>query len=76
LLATFKRSGRVPYLLAANKADCHGLSGEEIRRVFKLPAQQPLVSCIATDKASVRAVVERLIAMIEATPAKQPQATL
>ncbi len=74
LLATFQQSGQVPYLLAVNKSDCHGLSGEEIRRAFKLPAQQPIVPCVATDKASVRAVVERLIAMIEVAPAKQPQA--
>ncbi len=69
LLTIFKRSGQVPYLLAANKADCHGLSDEEIRRAFKLPAQQPIIPCIATDKASARAVVEKLIAMIEAPPA-------
>lgn len=71
LLATLKRSGQVPYLLAANKADCHGLSGEEIRRAFKLPAHQPIMPCVATDRASVRAVVEQLITMIEAVPAKR-----
>jgi small GTP-binding protein len=67
LLATFERWRRVPYLLAVNKADCQGLSGEEIRKVLKLPAQHPVVPCVATNRASVRAVVERLIALIETT---------
>ncbi len=65
LLAAFKRRGQVPYLLAANKADRQGLSGEEIRTALKLPVQQPIIPCVATDKASVRVVVERLIALIE-----------
>jgi len=66
LLALFRQRGHVPYLLVANKTDCHGLSGAEIRRRLQLPQQQPLVPCVATDKTSVRAVVERLVAMIEA----------
>ncbi len=66
LLAAFKRHKNVPYLLAANKSDRHGLSGEEIRQAFNLPARQPVIPCVATDRASVQAVVEQLIAMIEA----------
>lgn len=66
LLAAFKKHKNVPYLLAANKADRRGLSSDEIRQVFKLPARQPVISCVATDKASARAVVEQLIALIEA----------
>jgi small GTP-binding protein len=66
LLALFKKQQHVPYLLAANKADQKGLSSEEIRLALKLPAKQPIVPCIATDKKSAQAVVERLIAMIEA----------
>ena len=66
LLALFKKFDKVPYLLAANKSDRQGLGPEEIRTALKLPKKQPIVSCVATDKASVRAVVEELIAIIEA----------
>jgi small GTP-binding protein len=66
LLAAFKRRSQAPYLLAANKADCQALSSEEIRTALRLPTQQPIVPCVATDKASARTVVERLISMIEA----------
>ncbi|MBI1879164.1 MAG: GTP-binding protein [Chloroflexi bacterium] len=66
LLRVFKEHKNVPFLLAANKADKKGLSGEEIRQALNLPARQPVVPCVATDKKSARAVVEQLIAMIEA----------
>jgi small GTP-binding protein len=66
LLAAFKKHKNVPYLLAANKADRRGLSSDEIRQALKLPAKQPLVACVATDKVSARAVVEQLISLIEA----------
>lgn len=66
LLAAFKKHKNVPFLLAANKADRQGLSGEEIRQALKLPAKQPVMACVATDKASARAVVERLVELIEA----------
>lgn len=65
LLALFSKLGRVPYLLVANKADLKGLSLDEIRTALRLPPRQPIVSCVATDKASVRAVAEHLIAMLE-----------
>ena len=67
LLAIFKKHKNVPYLLAANKADQKGLSSEEIRQVLKLSEKQPVIPCVATDKKSTQAVVERLIAMIEAS---------
>ena len=66
LLNQFRKRARVPYLLVANKADCQGLSPEEIKRQFKLPPKQPVVSCVATDKNSVQVVVEQLVMMIEA----------
>lgn len=65
LLRLFQRQNNVPHLLAANKADQIGLSSEEIRRALKLPGRQPIVPCIATDKKSAQAVVERLVSMIE-----------
>lgn len=66
LLTIFKKHKHVPYLLAANKADQKGLSYQEIRQALKLSEQQPVMPCIATDKKSAQAVVERLIALIEA----------
>jgi hypothetical protein len=65
LLGAFSRQRRVPYLLAANKVDRRGLSLEEIRKSLKLADQQPLMPCVATDKASVRAVVEQLVALLD-----------
>jgi small GTP-binding protein len=67
LLTLFRKRGNVPYLLVANKADRKGLNDEEIRKRFKLSPKQPIVPCIATDKHSVQAVVERLVTMIEAS---------
>jgi small GTP-binding protein len=65
LLAAFKTYKSVPYLLVANKADCGNLSQEEIRQVLRLPAKQTLIPCVATDRNSVRSVVEHLIKLIE-----------
>jgi uncharacterized protein len=65
LLHQFRKRSRVPYLLVANKADRRGLSLAEIKKLFKLPPGQPVVSCIATNKHSVKAVVEQLVLMIE-----------
>ena len=65
LLASFKRRGNVPYLLAANKADQKGLSSAEIRAQLSLPQEEPITPCIATNIASARSVVEQLVTMIE-----------
>jgi small GTP-binding protein len=66
LLKLFKKRNNVPYLLVANKSDQrNGLSDEEIRKRLRLPQKQLLVPCVATDKDSVQAVVERLVTMIE-----------
>lgn len=70
LLARFqeqrrRKRGDTPYLLAANKADQPGLSLAEIREQLNLAADQALMPCVATNIASARAVVERLIAIIE-----------
>lgn len=67
LLDRFLGMEKVPYLLVANKADQKGLSLEEIRQQLKLSPNHPLVSCIATDKASVRSVAEQLVSLIEAS---------
>ena len=67
LLSFFETLGNVPYLLVANKTDQKGLSLEELRKQLKLSPKQSLVPCIATDKASVRSVIEQLVTMIEAS---------
>jgi len=66
LFNQFRKRARVPYLLVATKVDCQGVSPEEIKRQFRLPFKQPVVSCVATDRNSVRNVVEQLVVMIEA----------
>jgi len=66
LLGQFRKRAKVPYLLAANKADRQGLSPAQIQKLLRLPPAQPVVSCVATDKNSVKAVVEQLMSMIEA----------
>ncbi len=64
LLTLFKGQRNVPYVLAANKADKKALSQAAIKRELNLNGQ-PVIPCIATDKASVRNVVQRLITLIE-----------
>lgn len=65
-LALFRRWGNAPCLVVANKIDQPGLKTEEIRKALKLPKSQPLMSCVATDKNSVRTVLECLITVIGA----------
>ena len=65
LLTLFRQRSNVPYLLVANKADQPGLSPAEIRAQVRLAEEQPIITCIATDERSVRAVVERLVGMME-----------
>jgi signal recognition particle receptor subunit beta len=66
LLKRFPKRDKVPYLLVANKADQTGLSSDEIRTQLRLGARQPVLPCVATDRISVRAIAQRLVAMIEA----------
>ena len=64
LLTLFRGQRSVPYVLAANKADKQVLNRADIKRALNLNGQ-PVIPCIATDKASVRNVVERLVTLIE-----------
>ena len=65
LLTFFRKREAVPYLLVANKTDRKGLSPAEIKTALNLPQKQPVVSCVATKKDSVRAVIERMVDLIE-----------
>ena len=61
LIRLFRRKGRVPYLVAANKQDLdNALSVEAIGRALGLDEKIPLVPCVATDKASVASVLKEL----------------
>jgi small GTP-binding protein len=65
LLDLFKVRSQVPYLVVANKADLDGLSSKDVGERLKLSDKQIPVPCTAIDEASVRAVVKRLVTMIE-----------
>ena len=59
LIRIFRRKGRVPYLVAANKRDKEcALSMEAIEKALGVDEQVALLPCIATDEESVRGVLE------------------
>jgi len=61
LIRLFRRKGRVPYLVAANKQDLDSaLSVEAIGKALGLDEKTPLVPCVATDRDSVASVLEAL----------------
>jgi signal recognition particle receptor subunit beta len=66
LLRTFRRKGRVPYLVAANKQDVdNALSVEAVSSTLGLDGKTPLVPCVATDRASVQNVLRELKKLLE-----------
>jgi len=61
LIRIFRRKARVPYLVVANKQDGRkALSVQKVGEALKLDSDIPVLPCIATDKASVRKVLEGL----------------
>lgn len=61
LLRIFSRKDRVPCMVVANKQDLdEALAPEKISRLLGLEGKTPVVPCTATDKASVRGVLEGL----------------
>jgi small GTP-binding protein len=61
LIRVFRRKSRVPYLVVANKQDVDdALSVEIIGKALGLDEEIPLIPCVATDKASVRNVLNEL----------------
>ena len=61
MIRLFRRKGRVPYLVAANKQDVDdALPVEIIGKALGLDEEIPLIPCVATDKASVRNVLNEL----------------
>jgi small GTP-binding protein len=52
--------GTVPYVVAANKQDVAGaLKPEELRKALKI--EQEILPCVATDRNSVKMVVQKLL---------------
>ena len=68
MIRLFRRKGRVPYLVAANKQDVDdALSVEIIGKALGLDEEIPLIPSIATDKASVRNVLNELKRLLQQT---------
>jgi small GTP-binding protein len=66
LLRTFRRKGRIPYLVAANKQDVdNALSVEAVAKALGLDEKTPIIPCVATDRASVRNVLRELRQLLE-----------
>lgn len=66
LIRTFRRRGRVPYLVVANKQDMdNALSVEAVGKALGLDEKTAIVPCIATDRASVRYVLQELKKLLE-----------
>jgi small GTP-binding protein len=59
------REFNMPYLVAVNKTDLHGLSLDEVRVQLNLPDQQRMVACVATNSQSTRQVIQKLVDLIE-----------
>jgi small GTP-binding protein len=65
LIRIFQRKSPSPYLVVANKQDGEkSLSIQKVGKALKLDGDVPVLPCIATDKASVRNVLEELKATI------------
>ncbi len=65
LLRVFGRKSRVPCLVVANKQDeVNALSVEEIAKRLGLDAKTRVVPCNATDRDSVRKVLEELQSLV------------
>jgi len=65
LIRVFSRKGRVPYLVVANKQDKdNALSIKEIAKRLGLGDKTRVMPCIATDKDSVRKILEELHTLV------------
>ena len=66
LVRIFRRKGRVPYLMVANKQDMDSaLSVEAISKALRLEKNTPIIPCVAIDKASVHNVLRELKPLIQ-----------
>jgi small GTP-binding protein len=66
LIRIFRRKGRVPYLVVANKQDGDGsLSVQRISKALGLEGKLPVIPCVAKKKSSVCNVLKELKAIID-----------
>ena len=62
ILDTFRSYAPVPYIVAANKQDLQDAwSPEDLRIALRIPPEVKVVSCMATDRESVRRVILELL---------------
>ncbi len=65
LLRLYRRGGRVPFVIAANKQDGSApLPPAEIARLLNLPEAVPVVACVALDPARARPVLETMVQLL------------
>lgn len=65
LIRIFRRKGRVPYLVVANKQDKkNALSAETVGKALGLGKKTSIVPCVSTKKASVRNVLKELQTLV------------
>ena len=66
LIRVFRRRGRVPYLVVANKQDVdNALSAEAIGKALGGDERTLVIPCVATDKASVLNVFQELKKLLD-----------
>ncbi len=65
IIRTLRKQVQVPFLVAANKQDGRkAISPEKVAKALDLPDSVPVVSCVAQEEASVRAVLRETLALI------------
>ena len=61
----FRKYSKVPYVVAVNeKPAVSTLSPEEVANLLKLSESVPVMSCVATDAASVESVLQQVAALL------------
>ncbi len=62
ILDTFRSYAPVPYIVAANKQDMEDAwSLEDLRIALRIPAETKMLTCVATDRESVKSVLLELL---------------
>jgi signal recognition particle receptor subunit beta len=65
IIRTLRKQVKVPFLVAANKQDGRkALSPSKIAKALDLSDSVPVVSCIAQEEDSVRAVLRETLALL------------
>jgi uncharacterized protein len=62
ILDTFRSYAPVPYIVAANKQDMEDAwSPEDLRIALRIPSETKMLTCVATDRESVKSVLLELL---------------